>query len=97
MCAWQFFTGFDCPLCGLTRCFVSMGNLNPVAAFRYNPVGVGLFVLVVAQIPYRSFQLKRISQGRGEFYHKSLIGVVWLMAAAFAVQWIVKIVQFFSA
>jgi hypothetical protein len=97
MCAWQFITGFDCPLCGLTRCFVSMAHCRPMAALGFHAAGVGLFALVVGQIPYRIVQLSRLSQGRGELRHAAFAAAIWLLTAAIAIQWIVKVVRVFCA
>jgi len=92
-CAWRFFFGFDCPLCGLTRCFVCMVHFRPLAAWHFHAAGVGLFALVLAQIPYRIVQLRRLAQGRAELRHAAFAAAIWLLAAAFAVQWIVRIVR----
>ena len=86
LCAWRFFVGFDCPLCGLTRCFVSMAHWHPLAAWHFHAAGVGFFALVLAQIPYRILQLRRLAQGRAELRHAAFATAISLLAAAFAVQ-----------
>jgi hypothetical protein len=93
LCAWQFFFAFDCPLCGLTRCFVSMAHCRPLAAWHFHAAGVGLFALVLSQVPYRIVQIRRLAQGRAELRHAAFAAAIWLLAAAFALQWIVKIVR----
>ena len=67
MCYWRVMVGMDCPGCGLTRCFISAAHGDTAAAWRYNPMGLLLFGALVIQIPYRPWQLWRISSGRGEF------------------------------
>lgn len=48
-CVFHKITGFYCPGCGLTRCLVSLINLDFYQAFRYNPL---IFVLLPLLIPY---------------------------------------------
>jgi len=59
LCMWTVFLGIECLGCGLTRSFVFMGHLDPVAAFDMNKLGPFLYVIVVAQVPVRSVRLVR--------------------------------------
>ncbi len=45
--------GIDCPGCGLTRAFVWMAHGRIDNAWLMNPVGIALFIFVLAQIPFR--------------------------------------------
>jgi hypothetical protein len=80
--------GFSCPGCGLTRSTISMMRGDLGAAWAFNPMGPVLFVLIVAQLPYRLWAIRRSKQGR----MAELPGTNWL---AFAIllgligQWIV--------
>src|SRR5688500_3927623 len=46
VCTSQRWFGLDCPGCGLTRCFVSIGHGDLLAAWHFNPAGILGFVLV---------------------------------------------------
>lgn len=91
LCWWRRWTGLDCPGCGLTRCFVSLAHGHPAAAMGYHPLGVVLFVLVVAQLPYRGIQLARLARGRAPWSHPLLKGGLWLLFAALVVQWLLSL------
>jgi len=90
-CAWRRLTGLDCPGCGLTRCFVSAAHGHFAAALKFHPMGVVLFVAVVAQLPYRGMQLWRLVRGKKELKCRLLLAVPWLLGAGFLVQWVLKI------
>lgn len=49
-------SGKSCPGCGLTRSFVTGVRLDP-SAFRFHPLGPILLLIVIAQVPYRSYRL----------------------------------------
>ncbi|HRX77559.1 MAG TPA: DUF2752 domain-containing protein, partial [Pirellulaceae bacterium] len=59
-CTFKQFVGADCPGCGLTRCFVSMGHGQVQRAWHFNPVGIFFFAVVASQIPFRTLQLWRV-------------------------------------
>ena len=46
-CPIKTLTGFDCPGCGITRCILSIFELNFYQAFRYNMLVFCLIVLYV--------------------------------------------------
>ncbi len=95
LCTWNRFTGWDCPGCGLTRSFVCLGHGQLIRAFTFNPVGPILFLLMVAQIPYRSAQLVRIRLGKTPFALGKLgarLGIAVLVATL--VQWFVRMIWF---
>ena len=56
-CIFKFFTGFNCPACGMTRCFIYMSHLNLERAFEMNHAGVLLYALCVFEVPYRAAML----------------------------------------
>lgn len=43
-CMFRQTTHLDCPSCGLTRAFRSMGRLDVASAFYYNPLGPAIFL-----------------------------------------------------
>lgn len=72
LCMSKKYLGFDCPGCGLTRCFISLARGDLAAAWRYNPAGLWLFGMLAAQIPFRITQLARIGRSRPELATGSL-------------------------
>ena len=91
VCWFRRIFAMDCPGCGLTRAFVALAHGRWAAAWHYHPVGLLLFAGVVAQLPYRSWQLLRLAGGRGEFRHPLLAGTGVFLIAAMFVQWALKI------
>ncbi len=95
-CTFKQFVGADCPGCGLTRCFVSMGHGQLTRAWHFNPVGVAFFAIVASQIPFRSVQLWRLRSGVDELRlgwwgYSTLL----LVLAALLVQWVVRMILTF--
>ena len=66
LCLARRLTGWGCPGCGMTRCFIALMHGDWLAAWRYNPSGIWLFGLMAAQIPFRAIQLWRIRRGLPE-------------------------------
>jgi hypothetical protein len=95
-CTFKQYVGADCPGCGLTRCFVSMGHAQLERAWHFNPVGIVFFAIVAIQIPFRTVQLWRLRSGADE------IRLGWwgystmmIVLAALLIQWIVRLIQTF--
>jgi hypothetical protein len=93
LCTLKRATGYDCPGCGLTRCFVAMGHGQWRQAWGYHPVGTVIFVVLALQIPYRTFQLARLARGKRDFSHAALLAIPVLIAAAMVVQWLWRILH----
>lgn len=96
-CTFKQFVGADCPGCGLTRCFVSMGHGQLQRAWHFNPVGIFFFAVVASQIPYRTVQLWRLRSGVDEirlgWWGYSMMLIV---LGALLIQWVVRMVLTFS-
>ncbi|MEO8496539.1 MAG: DUF2752 domain-containing protein [Planctomycetota bacterium] len=92
-CTFKQYFGADCPGCGLTRCFVSMGHGQLERAWHFNPVGIAFFAIVASQIPYRAIQLWRLKGGAAEIclgwwgYSAMVIVLVALL-----IQWVVRMI-----
>lgn len=90
-CAFRFFTGIDCPGCGMTRCFVSMVHGQWAQAWRFHPWGVVFYLFLCAQIPYRLFQIYRISTNREPivipYWTEGLVGFLLL----YFIQWFFRL------
>lgn len=96
-CTFKRYVGADCPGCGLTRCFVSMGHGQLDRAWHFNPVGIAFFAIVAFQVPFRSFQLWRLNRGSAEItlgrWGYSMMGIVLV---ALLVQWAVRMIIRFA-
>jgi len=91
-CTFRRVTGYPCPGCGLTRCFVSLAHGDVGRAWHFQPAGLLIFVVAVSQIPYRTVQIWRIHRGNEELRCARLgHAVAWLMLAAILGQWFVRL------
>ena len=94
LCHMKRFTGLDCPGCGLTRCFISLAHGKVSRAWHFNPAGILVFMLVAAQLPYRSVQIWRLKQGLPEWEIRRISSVfIALMVSALVLQWVWKLLQ----
>ncbi len=59
VCALQFFTGYKCPVNGMTRTFAFMGCGQIAEALRMSPPGVLLYGFCLFEIPLRGVWLVR--------------------------------------
>lgn len=93
-CSLKRTTGVECPGCGLTRSFISMAQGQWRRAWRFNPVGPFLFVIVAAQVPYRTWQLWRLRRGLPEWELRRLSVVLLAgLVVGLLAQWIVRLVS----
>ena len=91
LCLWRLSTGVECPGCGLTRCFIAMAHGNFAEAWHFHPAGTVLFAALLAQLPYRGLQLRRLARGRSELKHPALMLVLWLLVPVFLIQWLLRL------
>ncbi len=87
-CAFRRLSGYDCPGCGLTRSFVSVAHGDWRNALRYNPAGPLWFGVMLAQIPYRGWQIRRLRGGKPAVAWRAANWLVWLAVGVLFVQWI---------
>jgi hypothetical protein len=98
LCHMKRVTGLDCPGCGLTRCFISLAHGDAASAWNFNPAGVLLFGMLVAQIPYRLAQIWRVKNGRGEWRHRRLSVVLTVVfVSLLMIQWFWKLFEALSS
>ena len=84
--------GWECPGCGLTRCFVSLAHGEIGRAWRFNPAGLLWFAAVAWQIPYRCAQLYLLRAGREWTVRRGFTeGLVLALMAACLAQWVVRL------
>lgn len=52
-CAFKSLTGFNCPVCGMTRCFTYMTHGALLSAWKISHAGVVLYLFCIYEIVYR--------------------------------------------
>jgi len=80
----------ECPGCGLTRSFICLAKGDFARAWLLNPGGVLLFSIAAIQIPYRSWQLWRISQGSKSYRLPAGKWFVLVAALLLFAQWVLR-------
>ena len=72
--------GVRCPACGLTRSFVLSARGDLTGAFHYHTLGPILFLLTLAQIPYRAARIARPSWGGvPSSWEQAAVGILVLL------------------
>lgn len=89
LCTSKILFNRECPGCGLTRCFISMAHGDLARAWRFNPAGVYFFAVVVAQLPFRAWQLSRLYRGKDVYRSAWLYVFLYLLMAFMVVQFVV--------
>ena len=69
VCLFKGVLGFDCPSCGMTRAFVSLGHLDYVSALHHNPVSLLLMGILLLTLP---LCVAQALTGR------DILGTVWM-------------------
>lgn len=83
ICFFRFLTGYKCPVCGMTRCFVFISHGNIAAAWHYSHAGVPLYFFCIYESIYR---LSRLIFGRFTFYNVlKAVEIVFLIIICAAV------------
>lgn len=86
LCSSKILFGRECPGCGLTRCFISMAHGDFARAWAFNPAGVYFFLLVLAQVPYRTWQLSRLYRGKESYRNNHLFVFLYVLMALMLMQ-----------
>ncbi|MEX2175787.1 MAG: DUF2752 domain-containing protein [Pirellulaceae bacterium] len=93
LCMFKRMTGWSCPGCGMTRCFISLAHGDLRAAWHYNPAGLLLFAVMAVQIPLRTVQLIRIRRGLPELRMWTLTQATFAVLGIILVgQWLLRLV-----
>lgn len=58
LCSFRRLTGWPCPGCGLTRSFTFLAHGRFVEGFQMNWFGPPMFLLLVAQLPFRAWRIR---------------------------------------
>ncbi len=91
LCVSKEWLGINCPGCGMTRCFISLGHLQPERAWHFNPVGLIVFGIVLSVIPWNVAQLYRIRAKLPPLQFQGFNFVLGVTATLLIVQWIIGI------
>lgn len=91
-CTARLFFGIDCPGCGLTRSFISIGHGEFARAWHFNPAGFIVYLLFAVQIPWQSFQIHRLMKGLRSYERPWVYLLPTIAAIALIIQWIAKLV-----
>lgn len=94
VCTSRWVFGVSCPGCGLTRSFAAIAQGDWRGAFRCNPMGPVLFIVCVAQLPYRLMEYYGL--GRSVPWWVALKAkfdlVTWFVVAGLVGQWVVRLI-----
>ena len=90
-CTARLLFGINCPGCGLTRAFISISRGEFANAWNFNPAAFVVYLFVIIQIPWQTYQLSRILRGR------QCVEAIWiyilpvLVAVLLFTQWLVRL------
>lgn len=70
ICFFKEITGYNCPVCGMTRCFAFMSHGRFNEAVKIAPAGVPLYILCVFESIYRALRIIF-----GKFIYKKAIRI----------------------
>ena len=90
-CVFRLLTTFPCPGCGLTTSFAHMAHFDVAGAVRAHAIGVPLFLVTLAAVPFslagivRGWQLGSVLRAL-RASEASIVG-----AGAFALAWAVRL------
>ena len=90
LCPFYHITGIECPFCGMTRGFVAMSHLDPIAAIEFN-VGTPLVYFAFIAIFIRSiWSLKEKRLDNQPQFPKGIF-TSWLILSIIAFSWMMYI------
>jgi len=92
-CSFRRLAGHDCPGCGLTRSFISLAHGQWRQAWQYNPAGPLWFGLLLAQLPYRGLQIRRLQRGQSVVAWPVGNLAVWIGVAVLLGQWVWRMAE----
>ena len=91
LCYMRRYAGLDCPGCGLTRAFISIGHGRFAEAWRYNPAAMLIFPLIAAQVPIQLVQYTRARRGLPELRAPLITQVVLgIVITSLVAQWVLR-------
>ena len=93
-CSAQALLGISCPGCGLTRAFISISHGEWAKAWQFNAASFLVYLFVLAQIPWRGFQIWRILMNRFPVFSPWLFLPLFTCAGLLVIQWMLKMLGF---
>lgn len=57
ICFFKLFTGYNCPVCGMTRCFAYISHGHFVEAYKIGHAGIFVYLLCVFETIYRALRI----------------------------------------
>lgn len=90
-CTSRIWFGIDCPACGLTRAFISISHGRLVDAWQFNAASFLVYLFVLVQIPWQSYQIWRMSNGRPSVDEIWLYYLPITMTFALILQWVFRL------
>lgn len=83
-CLFREATGYQCPVCGMTRCFIYLSHFQFRNAWTMNPAGIAVYLLCIFEACYRLFLiLSRRATGRKEIgYLEKAVVTLTLLAVS---------------
>lgn len=89
-CTFRRLSGVDCAGCGMTRSMIVLADGDWRRAVRYHTLGIPLFLLIVGQVPFRSWQIARIRRGQAPVEWNWFNWIVWLFILVLALHWVAR-------
>ena len=86
-CASKVIFNSTCAGCGLTRSFIHMAAFRWKASWDIHRSGWAVALLVIGQIPFRLFQLKRIRSGKEPYRAEWIWWISGIVFALLIVHW----------
>jgi len=81
-CLFHLLTGLDCPFCGSTRAFLSLGQLKFMRAISFNPLALILMAVMIIYLCFKKIPLW--------LQHKSW---AYLFALVIIMTWAIRLVK----
>jgi hypothetical protein len=85
--------GLPCAGCGLTRSFVWISRGSVSRAIECNPLGPLIYLLAVAQLPYRAIEILQVWEDHALW--KAIRGklslLTWLVIGSLLILWVVRL------
>jgi hypothetical protein len=92
-CFFFALTGLPCPACGLTTCFALLAHGELQLALRAHPVGVLLFGVVLASVPYAVWASARKRAFFETLARMHAQRLALALACALLTQWAVRVAR----
>lgn len=87
-CLFHQYTGLHCAGCGMTRASHALLQGDPITAFRYNPLVMGLFALGLLAAIWEL--VARVSGKDLPFRIRPRLAMVWVLIGLFLAFWVLR-------